>query len=113
MPGARLRLMAFEVPAGADTAQARRSIDASVADLENAGARAFVTGRCTACPDGCARSLGSKCRHPEAARSSLQACGLNLVRAAEDLLGISLGWAPGEKTILIAGLLIPNNNEKI
>lgn len=107
MPGARLHLMAFETTE-ADTDSARQTIDKAVLAMETPGGCAFTSGPCALChPAECARSQGKACRHKADMRTSLQACGFNLVRAASDILGINLNWQPGSKTIFIAALLIP------
>lgn len=111
MPGARLHLLAFETTE-ADTASARRTIDKAVLAMETQGSLAFTSGPCALChPAACARSQGKACRHGAAMRTSLQACGFNLARAASDILGINLSWQPGSKTIFIAALLIPQKTK--
>lgn len=57
------------------------------------GGRAFAyAGTCHYCPEGCSRPTGSPCRHPEWVRPSLEACGFDLCRTAEELLGIPMLW---------------------
>lgn len=65
-------------------------------DLEaRYGGRAFAyTGTCLYCPKGsCTRPEGLPCRHPERVRPSLEACGFDLCRTTESLMGIPLRWS--------------------
>ena len=65
-------------------------------DLEQRyGSRAFAyVGTCLHCPVGsCTRPQGLPCRHPERVRPSLEACGFDLCRTTEELLGIPLQWS--------------------
>lgn len=58
------------------------------------GGRAFAyAGTCLYCPEGCSRPEGLPCRHPEWVRPSLEACGFDLCRMTEELLGIPLRWS--------------------
>lgn len=61
--------------------------------------RAFAyAGRCRYCPPGsCTRLTGEACRHPELVRPSLEACGFDLERTTESLLGIPLQWGEGNQ----------------
>lgn len=65
-------------------------------DLEaRYGGRAFAyAGTCLYCPKGsCTRPEGLPCRHPERVRPSLEACGFDLCRTTESLMGIPLRWS--------------------
>lgn len=69
-------------------------------DLEQRfGGRAFAyAGRCLYCPEGsCTRPEGRPCRHPEWVRPSLEACGFDLGRTTEELMGIPLRWGEGDR----------------
>ena len=63
------------------------------------GGRAFAfAGRCLYCPEGsCTRLEGKPCRHPEWVRPSLEACGFDLGRTTEELMGIPLRWGEGDR----------------
>lgn len=56
------------------------------------GCRAF-TFRCSLCQEGCTRSDGLPCRHPELMRNSLESVGFDITTMARDLLGIELEWS--------------------
>lgn len=69
-------------------------------DLEKRyGGRAFAyAGTCLYCPEGsCTRPDGKPCRHPELVRPSLEACGFDLSRTTEELMGIPLRWGEGDR----------------
>ena len=69
-------------------------------DLEHRYAgRAFAyAGTCLYCPKGsCTRLEGKPCRHPEWVRPSLEACGFDLCRTTEELMGIPLRWGHGDR----------------
>ena len=69
-------------------------------DLEKRyGGRAFAyAGTCLYCPkESCARLEGKPCRHPELVRPSLEACGFDLSRTTEELMGIPLRWGEGDR----------------
>ncbi len=56
------------------------------------GSRVF-TGRCRLCrPLPCSRIEGKPCRHPDKLRHSLEAVGFDVVKSANELLGIELQW---------------------
>lgn len=61
--------------------------------------RAFAfAGTCLYCPKGsCTRLEGKPCRHPEWVRPSLEACGFDLGRTTEELMGIPLRWGEGDR----------------
>lgn len=61
-------------------------------EAEVPGSRSF-TFRCTLCPQGCARSSGNPCRHPDKMRYSLEAVGFDVTAISHDLLGIDLEWS--------------------
>ena len=63
------------------------------------GGRAFAyAGTCLYCPEGsCTRLEGKACRHPEWVRPSLEACGFDLSRTVEELMGIPLRWGEGDR----------------
>lgn len=79
--------------------------------------RAFAyAGRCLYCPEGnCSRLEGKPCRHPEWVRPSLEACGFDLCRTAEELMGIPLLWGQDDRMpdylTLVSGFF--HNAEKI
>lgn len=61
--------------------------------------RAFAyAGTCRYCPSGsCTRPEGKPCRHPESVRPSLEACGFDLCRTTEELIGIPLRWGEADR----------------
>lgn len=63
------------------------------------GGRSFSTiGKCVFCGNKpCSRLSDLPCRHPELVRPSLEAVGFDLVRSADEILGIPLAWSGGEK----------------
>jgi len=79
------------------------------------GSRCF-TGRCRLCgKQGCTRTAGKPCRHPQLMRHSLEAVGFDVVAAARDLLGIELQWsAQGELPrclTVVSALMVPRLDE--
>lgn len=110
-------LMAFSVPLAPVDLDAlepcRAEIDAAVRrmEAENPGTLAFGCGGCRLCGTApCTRPQGLPCRHPDLARTSLEACGIDLCTAARELLGINLLWKPRDKqTTFLAALLSPRN----
>lgn len=110
-PGASLRLMAFRGPRQDAPRTAlddfRSRIDTYMLSIEEPGTLAFFSGSCTWCPPGqCTRPQGAPCPHPDRARTSLQACGINVAQTAADILGLPLQWDPQAKTIFVTALLI-------
>lgn len=78
----------------------RRRHERMLLDLEKRyGGRAFAyAGTCLYCPEGsCTRLEGKACRHPEWVRPSLEACGFDLGRTTEELMGIPLRWGEGDR----------------
>ena len=61
------------------------------------GSLCLLAGSCELCPT-CARIENKPCRHPEAARHSLEALGADVSKAAKQFLGIEIKWA--EKGVL-------------
>lgn len=78
----------------------RRRHERMLLNLEKRyGGRAFAyAGTCLYCPEGsCTRLEGKACRHPEWVRPSLEACGFDLSRTVEELMGIPLRWGEGDR----------------
>lgn len=74
----------------------RRVMEKRLLELEKTtgGRAAAFAGRCLYCPEGeCSRITGGECRHPELVRPSLEACGFDVVAAAEGVLGMKLLWS--------------------
>lgn len=73
----------------------RIRLERRLLELEHrTGGRAFsYVGSCLYCPEGsCTRPEGLPCRHPDKVRPSLEACGFDISRTAEELFGIRLLW---------------------
>jgi predicted metal-binding protein len=69
-------------------------------------ARALGMGRCWQC-DTC-RLEPDQCLHPEIARPSLEACGIDVITTADRLgLGLSV-WAEGDDEVDLAGMVLVN-----
>lgn len=61
-------------------------------EREKPGSRCF-SFRCSLCPEGCTRSEGKPCRHPDLMRHSLESVGFDIVAMAHDQLDIDLEWS--------------------
>lgn len=73
----------------------RERLEGRLLDMERRyGGRSFAyVGTCLHCPEGrCTRPDGKPCRHPERVRPSLEACGFDVSRTADELFGIELKW---------------------
>lgn len=71
------------------------------------GSVTLSAGNCTICSE-CARPAGQACLHPDRMRYSIEALGGNVVKTAEELLGVRLQWTDGdlpETLTLVNGLL--------
>jgi len=95
----------------------RQRIERRLLGLEQqyGGRSAACVGECLYCPaEGCSRSLGQPCRHPELLRPSLEAYGFDLVRGVEELFGRPLLWSTDglmpEYLILVSGFFHNNDN---
>ena len=74
------------------------------------GSVSLCAGSCTICgPDGCSRTEGLTCRHPEKMRYSLESLGANVGLTCRKLMGLQLEWIEEGKVpsyfVLAAGLL--------
>ena len=68
------------------------------AEKEYGGRALAFAGECLLCGDEkCTRPLGKPCRHPQKVRPSLEACGFDVNKIAEELLGIEIKWGHDNK----------------
>ena len=79
-------------------------------ERETPGSRCF-SFRCSLCSEGCTRSEGKPCRHPDMMRHSLESVGFDIVAMMRDLLDIDLEWSndgflPRHLT-LVTALMMP------
>lgn len=98
---------------------ARRPMDARLLEAEgrHPGSRALFAGSCLLCGRGdCLRTEGRPCRYPDRARTSLEACGFDVARTAEELLGLPLRWNEGPVLppyfTLVGGLFTKEKTEE-
>ncbi len=114
MPYARITLVALTVPCVQSDMKAvenaRSMLEAWLLEKEKHGAMAFGCGGCRRCIT-CTRKSGKACRHPEAARPSLEACGFDVQATAKDLLGIELQWGDAAGTTTVVGAFMTGNSE--
>lgn len=90
----------------------RQRLDTLMLGMETPGTLAFFCGSCTWClPGECYRAHGKPCPSPQRARSSLQACGIDVARTAQAILGVPLQWKPEAKTIFVTALLLSKTPE--
>lgn len=89
----------------------RMRLEKLLHDLENetGGMALAFAGKCLYCPDGeCARASGEPCRHPDMARPSLEAWGIDVSATAREVFGIELLWGHGNilppRLVLVAAL---------
>lgn len=79
------------------------------------GSIGLSAGECFLC-DECARTAGKTCLHPDKMRHSIESLGGNVVKTAEEFLGIELKWAEGklpEYLTLVTGLLTDDPDAEI
>jgi len=77
----------------------RPPFDDALLTLEAAYAPALSlhAGACVLCPrEACARMEGKPCIHPDRMRLSLESCGCDVSRTAEEFLGLPLVWMKDE-----------------
>lgn len=68
------------------------------AEKEYGGRALAFAGECLLCGDEkCTRPLSKPCRHPQKVRPSLEACGFDVNKIAEELLGIEIKWGHDNK----------------
>ena len=74
------------------------------------GSRCF-TFRCMLCPEGCTRSEGNPCRHPEKLRHSLESVGFDIEAMTREQLEIDLEWSRdgslSKNITLVTALFMP------
>lgn len=78
-------------------------------EKEWGGVSVSYVGECLYCGDNkCSRIHGFPCRHPEKARTSLEALGFDLVASVRELFGIDILWSDNgyipEYLLLVSGL---------
>lgn len=79
------------------------------------GSVTLSAGNCTIC-DECTKLAGQACLHPGRMRYSIESLGGNVVKTAEELLGVRLQWTDGdlpETLTLVNGLLTDDPKAEI
>ncbi|MBQ7640516.1 MAG: hypothetical protein IJS91_05965 [Bacteroidales bacterium] len=72
----------------------KADLEADLFELENEfpGSRLVSGGSCYKCAEGCTRTSGEPCRHPEIMRYAVEALGGDVEKIAKDLLHSPIIW---------------------
>lgn len=79
------------------------------------GGISLSAGNCNICSK-CTKPTGKACRYPDELRYSIESLGGNVIKTAEELLGIELKWSDGklpEYLTLVNGFLTDDPNVEI